>query len=302
MNYGNILTTTWKTIWKEKTILWFGMLMVIIPVLAGLVIGGAIIFISVEQIERFFESDFSNVATLIFFILYFLFLASSIFLAALSYAGTMKGTLMASQGSEELDFSALWEASLPYFWRMLGVMFSVGFAFMLIAIIPFIFLGFVGALTAGIGFLCVFPFMLLFIPLGIVAYLMLSLSMAALIAEDETVFESIQRAWGVLKAKFWSLVLMAVILYFIQMAIGMIIAIPMNAIQFAFIFPMQTAEQDPEIFLRLFGILMAFFIPLSSIMQSLGLTYVNGAWLLSYLEASQAPTTHETENEIIYDA
>lgn len=304
MNYGNILTTTWKTIWKEKVIIWFGMLMMVAPALFGIIFGGVLAFSSTQKIERFVESDFGSIAILIFFFAYFFFIAFTIFTAAISFAGAFKGTLMAQNPNISLNFSALWEASLPYLWRMLGVMFSVGLVLGLLYLVPMLFLVLFGVLTAGIGFLCAVPFILLFIPLGLVAYLILSLSMAALIAEDGTVIDAIQSAWAVLKAKFWPLVLMTIILYMLQFGVGMVIAIPMNIIQFAFIIPLETGNVDPDTMLRYFGIFMAFFIPLSSIVQSFGLTYVNGAWMLSYLEAGQAPAPPaETEDEIVeYDA
>ena len=305
MNYGNILTTTWKTIWKEKVIIWFGMLMMAAPALMGILIGGVVAFSSIEKIEHFFESDFGGVITLVFFFVYFFFIAFTIFSSAFSFAGTLKGTLLAQNNNETLTFSTLWEATLPYFWRMLGVMFSIGLVVGLVYSVPLLFLAFVGLVTAGIGFICAIPFMLLLIPVGLVGYLLLSLSMAALIAEDGSVIEAIQSSWAVLKAKFWPLVLMTIILYMLQFGVGIMIAIPMNIIQFAFIIPMETSNIDPDTMLRYFGILLALFIPFSSILQSFCLTYVNGAWMLSYLEASAdpAPAKPEIDDEIIeYDA
>ena len=78
----------------------------------------------------------------------------------------------------------------------------------------------------------------------------------------------------------------------------------MNIIQFAIIIPMQTGNVDPNAMFRYFGFFMAFFIPISSILQSFGLTYVNGAWMISYLETNAAPTlSTEIEDEIIeFDA
>ncbi len=304
MNYGNILTTTWKTIWKEKVIIWFGMLMMIAPALMGILIGGTIAFSSLQKIERFFASDFSTIATLVFFFVYFFFIAFTIISTAFSFIGTLKGTLLAQTNRETLTFSTLWEASLPYLWRMLGVIFSIGLVLALIYLVPMLFFVLVGALTAGIGFLCAVPLFLLFIPVGLVGYLLFSLSMTALIAEDGSVIEAIQSAWNTLKEKFWPLVLMTIILYMLQFGIGILIAIPMNIIQFALVIPISMNNTNPDLMLRYFGIFMAIFLPLSSILQGFGLTYVNSAWMLSWLEASApsaAPT--ETENEIIqYDA
>lgn len=298
MNYGNILTTTWKRIWQNKSIIWFGMLMMLGPALIGLLMGGYVSLSSPGQIERFFESEPSDVVLLIFFFAYFFFIAFTIGMTAISFVGVLKGTLMTQNSTTPLTFSELWEASLPYFWRMLGVMFSVGFMLFMVYMVPVVVLALFGAVTAGVGFLCAIPFMLLLIPVGIVGYLLFSLSMAALVAEDGTVFDTIRSAWTTLRAKFWPLVLMTVILYMLQFGVGLVIAIPMNVIQFAFMIPMSASNVDPAEMLRYFGIFLALFIPLSSIVQSLGLTYVNSAWMLTWLEAGTPPSV-DPEDEII---
>lgn len=304
MNYGNILTITWKTIWKEKAILWFGMLMMIAPAILGIIGGSIFAFTAPEKIAHFFEtSSFEGVALVFFSFAYFLFLLFSILLSALSFIGTFKGTLLAQSNSEPLTFSVLWDASMPYLWRMLGVMFTVGFALALVYFVPLALMALVGLLTAGVGFLCAFPLILLLMPLGLVGYLLLSMSMAALVAEDSDVLEAIQNAWRIVKENFWPLVLMTIILYMLQFATGIIIAIPMNIIQFALIIPMQTGNIDTTTMFHYFGIFMALFIPFTAILQSLGLTYVNGAWMLSYVEASVPSTSLNTKNEIVeYDA
>lgn len=303
MNYGNILTTTWKTIWKEKVIIWFGMLMMLAPALTSIFFGIVLIFSSPAKIEHFVESAFEGVGLVIFFFAYFAFIAFTVLLTALSFVGTFKGTLLARNNDEPITFSALFEASMPYLWRMLGVMFTVGLALGLVYSLPLIFMVIVGALTAGIGFLCALPLILLLIPVGIIGYLLLSLSMAALIAEDSGVPEAIQSAWKTLKAKFWNLVLMTVILYMLQFGLGILIAIPMNILQLAFIIPLQVGNIAEETMLHYFGTFIALFIPFTAIVQSLGLTYVNSAWMLSYLEAGAASAPAQTENEIVeYDA
>ena len=304
MNYGNILTTTWKTLWKEKVIISFGLLMMLVPTLIGFVIGGMVTFSSFDALERFFSSDINNLGMVIFFFVYLFVIAASIFMAALSFAGTMKGTLMAQGNTVSLTFGDLWDASMPYLWRMLGVMFSVGFVLMLVYMLPVVLMALIGIVTAGIGFLCVFPLMLLVLPLGLVGYLVFSLSMAALIAEDGNVFETIQQAWAVMKARFWPLVLMTIILYVIQMALGMVAAIPMYIVQFGFMFSMDVSHFDSETLFHYFGIFFALFVPFSAILQSLSLTFVNGAWMLSYIEASTPPALPDgTEDEIVeYDA
>lgn len=216
-------------------------------------------------------------------------------LYALSLAGVFKGTILLRGKDETLSFGELWDASYPYLGRIVGVLLVVGVALTFVFTLPVFFGALVGALTAGIGFLCMMPLMLLIIPLGLVAYLLLSLSTAAVVMGDLGVFDAIRHAWELLRAKFWSLVLMTVILYFAQMAVAMVIMIPIQFLQFAFIIPMSSGDIDPDSIFRIYGIAMAFFIPIASLFQSFGLTYVNAAWALTYLEISTQPPQPELD-------
>ncbi len=301
MNYGNILTTTWKTLWREKVIYAFGFLMMLAPALAGILIGVAMAFSSEESLERFVESDFGTLATFIILVVYFLFIALTIVMSGVSFSGVFKGTLLAQNSDAlPLSFGALWEASMPFLWRMLGLMFSVGFALMLVFLVPMLLFMGIGALTAGIGFLCVLPFFLLMIPLSIAGYVLLSLSMAVLVAEDGSVIETLQKTWALLKANFWSLVLMAVILYVIQMGINLVAAVPMYILQFGAFFMLDFNHLDPANLFRYLGIFFAIYMPFAVFFQSVALTYTNGAWMLSYLDLNATPAA---EDEIIeYEA
>ena len=69
MDFGNILSTAWKTIWKHKVIIWFGLAMVILPALLGILIGGVFAFSTPESIEVFFTSSFDENLFLLFVIL-----------------------------------------------------------------------------------------------------------------------------------------------------------------------------------------------------------------------------------------
>jgi len=162
--------------------------------------------------------------------------------------------------------------------------------------LPLFFLVFVGTLTAGVGFLCLFPLVFLIIPLELLGYLLASLAIGAVVAEDLGVFDAIRRAWETLKRKFWLLVLMTVILAFIQWVVSMIVMVPMQFVQMAFMFSADflSPTGNPNAFFRPVAIFILFFIPLVSLAQALGITYANTAWMLTYLEV----TTPETDEFI----
>ena len=123
--------------------------------------------------------------------------------------------------------------------------------------------------------------------------------MSAVVVEDLGVFDAILHAKEVLKKKFWVLLLMGFILIFVQMTFNMIVMVPMQILQFFFIFSMDmTSPTPPDMsnFFTYFAIISVIFVPLSSLAQSLGLTYANAAWMLSYLDIT-APSEVKIKKE-----
>jgi len=298
MEYGRILKESWITIWKHKVIIWVGFLMVIPSLIMAFAMGGFFFFF--DDIFPFaFEPyapapDINPFVIVLIVVFFFGFMIFSYAMLALSFAGVVKGTFDLESKDDSISFGELWAATLPYVWRIFGVFFLVFFViFLFFGIIMFIG-AMVGALTAGIGFLCLMPLFLLILPLELLAYLFASLAMVAIVVDDLGVFESLGRAWYMMKQKFWPLVLMAIILVFIQWAMSMIVVLPMQVVQFFIMFSMDITSYapDPSSFFQPFSILMALFIPISSLIQGLGFTYANAAWTLTYLRL-----THTQDEE-----
>ncbi|MBT3338436.1 MAG: hypothetical protein HN855_11690 [Anaerolineae bacterium] len=302
MDYGKILGNAWKTVWKHKVILWFGMLMAIPTVLMGIVMGGFFYFFTEEGFLSALESGSTEPdAFLIFFIIFAL---SMVLLTILSYAtmafsftGALKGTYDLRDEETSISFRELWDASLPFLWRIFGIIFIVFIAiFGFIGI--FFFVGAIfGALTAGLGFLCLMPFILLLIPFELLAFLFAAIAMAVVIAEDIGVFDALRRAREIMKQKFWHLILMGIIVAFIVWATSMIVMLPMQFAQFAFMMPMMSDPymQDPTTFFRPFAILMAVVMPLSGIVQGLSMSFANAVWIFSYLDITATPEKEPEE-------
>ena len=85
----------------------------------------------------------------------------AVFLGTIGRIGLIRGTYQAEQGAESLVFGELFSGSMPYFWRVFGLSFLVGLAFLLV-MLPLITFG---VLTAGIGFACLLPLFCLLVPL-----------------------------------------------------------------------------------------------------------------------------------------
>ncbi len=300
MNYGNILSSAWKTVWKHKIILWFGTIMAIPTALMGIVMGAMFFFFTEENFLSYVEG--SSTEPDAFFLFFAFFFVSMILLSilsyatmALSFAGALKGTFDLKDKESTVSFRELWDASLPYVWRILGIIFIIFIGiFGFIAIIMFLGAIF-GAVTAGIGFICLMPLMLLIIPLELLAFLFASIAMVAVVVEDIGVFDAMRKAKELLKENFWSWILMGIIVGFILWAVSMVAMLPMQVAQFAFMMPMMSDPyiQDPTVIFRPFSILMAIMMPLIGIAQGLSLAYANAVWAFSYLDI-----TAETENNV----
>ena len=283
MNYGAILTDTWKIIWKHKAIPGFGLLAMLVPVLLTLLGFGFFSFSGADQPERYitFLEDYPYIWLMIILVVTLIsFLATSI-----GYAGILKGTAQAEEGVETLSFAALWEAAWPYAGRVAGLLLLISFSFSLVFMIPAL----LGVLTAGLAFLCLFPLIILMIPLSLLLQAFLGLALAAAVADEAGVFAAIQRGWKALAASFWPVALMSVILYGIQMAASFVLSFPTYFLQFALVPVMINSEPDFEAVFRTFGIIMLILLPLMMVAQGLLMTYLQSAWTLVYLRLTRPP-------------
>lgn len=283
-NFGEILARAWQIAWRHK-VLWIAG---IIVSLVGLI--SAAISLAFNQPFSFMEGTpedmgrslapilLSNGLTLIFSIL-------SIPISVLAMMVPSLGTIQAEKGNPRLDFIELFRASLPYFWRVLGI-------FLVIWVGMFVVVGvFMGCMvllsivTLGLGTLCMFPMMLVLIPLAIAVYAGLELGMSAVLVDNLDFSTAIRRAWELTRKNIGAVAILSVIIYLISMIIGMVIAVPMMVPMFGFIFNMG-AEPDMQAFERLFRnmtIWMLAFSPLYAILQGFVMTFMQSAWTLTYM-------------------
>ncbi len=284
MDYGEILSTAWKTAWKHKVIYGFGLLGMAVPALMVFLMGGFFAFSTPQELENAFDAGQGSFGIIFFGLLLLLNLVSLVF-SALSNAGTYKGTLQALDGADRLPFGNLWEASWPYIGRIAGLFLLIGLGGAVVFAVPAL----LGMVTAGVAFLCILPMMIVLVPLGILMYLTIQLGMAAIVGDDLGLFAALKRAWELIRRKFWPLALMTVILYLAQMMVGMVISMPMFFVQALLIVPLSSGNIDETFIFRGFGILFAVILPLAFLAQGLVMAYINSAWMVTYLRASRQP-------------
>ena len=281
MNYGEILTAAWNAVWKHKSILVFGALSMLVPALIGVPVGALYLFLDADALTDFFATGVGGPLVVFGLALFSMLLA--LFFTGLGYAGVLKGTRMADEGAEGLSFSGLWRLAWPYAGRII-----VLFLLWTVAITPLVVLpALLGVLTAGVAFLCLMPFIFLLIPFVLVAFLYSALVMAALVGDDLGIGEALRRGWALLRAHFWPLVLVMLILYMILIAISMVASLPAYILPFLLIIPAASGSLEPQAMFRTLGVLMMVITPLTALLQGLGMTYFYAAWMIVYRRLRQ---------------
>ncbi len=313
-NLGEVLTRAWQITWKYK-ILW------IFGILAGCGRGGSSFNGSSNggggngggnggnngfnfnlpplppQIERLGQQIAHNVVPFVVIlvaIICFIFLLA-IFLGTIGRIGLIRGTQAADGGAERLGLGQLFSESKPYFWRVLGLSLVVGIPLFLLVMIPLalvlVYVFGQGGQTNPaliLGFFSVFiGCMCLLIPVMMVVNLVIRQAESAVVIENLGVFAAVHRGWDVFKKNLGPMILIAIILFLITAAIGILIAIPILLVVvpafFAFAFT-QARNFTPLILALL--CLVAYW-PISLVANGILTTYSESVWTLTYLRLTQ---------------
>jgi hypothetical protein len=292
-DFGNVLTRAWQIIWKHK-ILW------IFGILAGCARGNGggsgggggetgyqygpggdnplpndQFLQQFERLNSWIEQNlwiiFAFIAVVILFslLLYFLGIVGKI--------GLIRGTYKAERGVERLDFGGLFSDSLPYFWRVFGLAFIIGLAFVLI-FIPLILLG---VLTAGVGFLCILPLICVLIPVALVVSVVLEQANAAIVLENKKMFDGLRRGWEVVRHNAGVMVIMALILLFGGGIVGVILALPIILAVFPLMFGLM--EGQPTRVVWIAGLCIVAYLPVIIVLNGILTAYIQSVWTLTFM-------------------
>jgi len=289
MDYRAILVQTWKIIWNHKVILVFGFIPVVIPGIFAMLIFGGLALSPLVGLESFAslvnEYQFAWIALILMVVL--LSIAST----PIGYAGILKGTVRAYDGAETVTFKELWAAGWPFVGRLIGIFLSIGLFLSLITMLPTL----VGFLTAGLAFLCFLPFFFLLIPVSFLLQAAMSLGMSAIVDGNLGVLAALQRTWRIFRGYFWSLVMLALLLYVLQSVVGILISSPLTVGPALFAFLGWNDNISLASFLRIIGIIAMIASPLILAILGFVAAYVQSAWMLVYLGLTRSP---QAVNEI----
>jgi hypothetical protein len=305
-NFGEILTRAWQITWKYKVLWIFGILAGCTNGSGGGGGGGGNTGYSTgpsedwnvpPEIRRLVSWMADFVAWVegnlwIFIVIglvVLLLIIISVFLGTIGRIGLIKGSYQAELGAERLAFGELFSASMPYFWRVFGLSFLIGLAFLLL-FVPLIFLGVV---TAGVGFLCLLPLICLLIPVGFAVGIIIEQANRAIVLEDLSLLDGLRRSWEISRANVWSLVVMGLILFGITLVLGIVIALPILIIVFPTIFAFAMGEGQSFTPLYIALACICLYAPVSWLLNGILTTFSQSAWTLTYLRLTQNPEIPE---------
>ena len=298
-DFGNVLRRAWQIIWKHKVLWIFG-------IFAGCSRGGGSggggggggsggegftnqpqfgdqIERSMDQLGRWIEQNLWIIIVLV--VAFLLLILITIFLGTIGRVGLIRGTYQAESGIESLSFGSLFQESLPFFWRVLGLSLLVGLAF-LIVFIPIILFG---ILTAGVGFACLLPLICVLIPITWAVMAVIEQANAAIVIENLGILAGLQRGWEICRSNLGPIIIMALILWIGSAIVGIVIAIPILVPILLAVFGLATSEGDMRTPLLIAGICFVIYLPVLILLSGILTAYIQSAWALTFIRLAKPP-------------
>jgi len=286
-DFGEVLTRAWQITWKHKILWVFGLLSMLVGLLFfPLGFAPALSVFLAEDIPFWIEQP---VYLFVFFGIFVLLMVASFFIGALTQAAISVGALRAEQDGETITFNETLRASLPYFWRFMGIMALLAGGVLLVMLGFFAVQTLVSLLTLGLGAMCLVPLQFLLYPLMIVAYAWQEQALASIVVDDLSVIEAAKRGWEVFRHNLMPVVLITLILY---LGVGMVsgfISIPMMVPFFAIPFVLIGEAENTRAILIAASLCLVAYLPVLAVLQSGILTYMKSGWMLTYLRLTRSP-------------
>jgi hypothetical protein len=295
-NFGEVLTRAWQIIWKHKVLWIFGILASCARGGGGGSSGGGNSGyrtgsgdtpFSTGQFERimnqvgnFLENNWWIIIAVIVGII--LLALVFYFLGMMGRIGLIKGTALADKGAEHLVFGELWSESMPFFWRVFGLNFLVGLAFLII-LIPLIV---ISVATLGAALICLFPIFCLLIPISWVVSVVLEQAQNAIVLEDLSMLDGFKRGWEIVKVNAVPMIIMVLILGIGSAILGVIVALPLIIAVIPIFIGMVTSQQSLTPFYIALAC-CAVYMPVLIFFNGVLTAYIQTAWTLTYLRLSQ---------------
>lgn len=287
MNFeiGEVLSRSLQITWRNKS--FWGL--VILPMLVSLV-AIPIYFIPVFVDINLPDSPtfFDNPVFLVFFFFFqVIFILLTIALATYGYSALTLGIVRVDRDEQGTSFKQLLLDAKTYFPRMLGVMLLTTFGIGLVFFSLFACMALFGMVTAGIGFICIQPFIIVLYPVMMMVYAFMEQAQAAVVVDELGVREALTKGWELLKANFWGLALISLVIYLGISFVSSLIVMPFMIPFFFFPFFLDSNSFDPSIFGLAMGGYMLVLFPLMALVQGVTITFMKSAYVLVYLRLTR---------------
>jgi hypothetical protein len=297
-DFGEVLGKTWKIGWNHK-ILWVWQIMpglFSILIMPFLILGNpGFAMLLPEPLNRLANETWGVMALMG---LTFILIIPIMFMSIAAQVTTTYGALQVEKGAEKLAFRGLFNESIPYFWRVTGLyaIFSGAWIFLMFAFMAVTVLAAIP--TAGLAMICMMPLFLLFTPIFIVAYSVLELAQAAIIADDMGTLAALSHGWKIFRANVLGVTVLMMTLYF---ALSMLSSI--------FIFPIMLpimmippAMESQGSFNSLMVVPLFILFPIiffaMYVVQGILMVFFQSAWAVAYLRL----TKQKEEAPVIIEA
>jgi len=283
-DFSEILTRALKITWKHKVFWLFSAMPTMVSFLFVPFMFLPIFFSETDPYREPFFVD--QPVYVLLFIGFSLFISAlSVVLYGISSSAVTLGVLQVDGGTEKMEVGKLFEDSKPYWWRVLGVLLLIGIGISFIFMVVFGCMTMIGAVTVGLGFICVMPLFLVTYPIMMVLYGFIEISQAAVVVDDIGVTDAIRRGWELVKVNFWRILLISFIVYMGISILSSIVVLPFMTPFFFFPFLMEGGQFEPN--LRTIMLFMGGFslilIPVMAVIQGVTITFLKSTYTIVYL-------------------
>jgi hypothetical protein len=299
MNYGEVLSNAWKTIWKHKVLWIFG-------ILAGLGVGGGgggggggrsgVNFSNGDnfnnpnfpfgpeagnQVQNWLFQNWWMILVLLAFV--FVLVLVFIVLSTFGRIGLARGTWLADEGQQKLSFGQLFAASSPYFWRvllltLLIVVLTFGFTILLL----FSAVGLL-VVTLGLALCLVVPLFCLLGPISWAVQIILEQAIVAIVGDNLGVIDGLKKGWGVFRSHLGESIIMGLILLVGGLIVRTIIAIPIFLALLPLIGSLFIQSQNAVGVGAIVSlVLFCIYLPIALALHGLVQAYIGSTWALTY--------------------
>ncbi|MEW6085571.1 MAG: hypothetical protein AB1607_13350 [Chloroflexota bacterium] len=282
---GEVLSRSVQITWRKKS--FWGL--VILPMLMSFA-AFPIYFIPLLIDTNSPDSPifFDNPVFLVFFFLFHvIFILLTVALSVYGYSALTLGIVRVDRGEEGIAFKQLLQDARNYFPRMLGVMLITTFGIGMVFFAIFACLALFGMVTAGVGFICIQPFIIVLYPVMMMVYAFMEQAQAAVVVDELGVREALTKGWELLKANFWRLALISLVIYLGISFVSSLAVMPFMIPLFFFPFFLDSNSFDPTFFGLAMGAYMLVLFPLTALVQGVAITFMKSAYVLVYLRLTR---------------